>query len=89
MTESKTVVGAINEIYGKNLIADSIGEPLNNTDTFTKMSDDINSLLSIFKTNMMNAGVAVESSDKFKSLINKIKGLTEGEGNKGIPRGIY
>ena len=84
MTENKTIVGAINEIYGKKLIADSIGEPLNNTDTFTKMSNDINGLLSTFKTNMMNAGVVIESGDKFKSLIDKIKGLTEGEGNKGI-----
>ena len=84
MTENKTIVGAINEIYGKRLIADSIGEPLNNTDTFTKMSDDINNLLSTFKTNIMNAGIAVESGDKFKTLIDKIKGLTEGEENKSI-----
>lgn len=84
ITESKTVVGAINEIYGKKLIANAIGEPLKSTDTYAKMNNDINSLLSTFKTNMMNAGVTVESSDKFKSLINKIKGLTEGEGNKGI-----
>ena len=84
MTENKTIVDAINEIYGKRLIADSIGEPLNNTDTFTKMSDDINNLLSTFKTNIMNAGIAVESGDKFKTLIDKIKGLTEGEENKSI-----
>ena len=83
-TENKTIVGAINEIYGKRLIADSIGEPLNDTDTFTKMSDDINNLLSTFKTNIMNAGIAVESGDKFKTLIDKIKGLTEGEENKSI-----
>ena len=84
MTESKTVVNAINEIYGKQLIANAIGEPLNDTDTFTKMSTDINGLLSTFKTNMMNSGVVVDSSDRFKALIDKIKGLTEGEGNKGI-----
>ena len=84
ITESKTVVGAINEIYGKKLIANAIGEPLNSTDTYAKMNNDINSLLSTFKTNMMNAGVVVESGDKFKQLIDKIKGLTEGEGNKGI-----
>ena len=84
ITESKTVVGAINEIYGKKLIANAIGEPLNSTDTYAKMNNDINNLLSTFKTNMMNSGVTVESSDKFKSLIDKIKGLTEGEGNKGI-----
>ena len=81
MTESKTIVNAINEIYGKQLIANAIGEPLNDTDTFTKMSNDINELLSTFKTNMTNSGVTVESEDKFKALIDKIKGLTEGEGN--------
>ena len=74
-----------NEISnGKKLIADAIGEPLTEEDTFSAMSTDINGLLSTFKTNMMNAGTVVESGDKFKQLIDKIKGLTEGEGNKGI-----
>lgn len=74
-----------NEISnGKKLIADAIGEPLTEEDTFSAMSTDINGLLSTFKTNMMNAGTVVESSDKFKQLIDKIKGLTEGEGNKGV-----
>ena len=84
MTENKTIVGAINEIYGKEIIANAIGEPLDRSDTFTEMGNEINSLLSSFKTNMMNSGVTVESGDKFKQLIDKIKGLTEGEGNKGI-----
>ena len=91
-TNNKTVVGAINELLsnisnnesGKKLIANAIGEPLNSSDTFAEMSNDINNLLSNFKTNMMNSGVTVESGDKFKQLIEKIKGLTEGEGNKGI-----
>ena len=83
-TENKTVVGALVEIVGKKEIANAIGEPLAETDKFTEMSSEINGLLSTFKTNMMNAGVVVESGDKFKALIDKIKGLTEGEGNKGI-----
>ena len=83
-TENKTIVGAISEIVGKKEIANAIGEPLAETDKFTEMSSEINGLLSTFKTNMMNAGVVVESGDKFKALIDKIKGLTEGEGNKGI-----
>ena len=88
-SNKSSLVAAINELFqsannGKELIASAIGEPLSSNDTFSAMSNDINGLLSTFKTNMMNAGVAVESSDKFKSLINKIKGLTEGEGNKGI-----
>ena len=90
MTEEKgDLVGAINELFqsannGKELIANAIGEPVSADDTFSAMSNDINSLLSTFKTNMMNNGVIVESGDKFKSLIEKIKGLTEGGGNKGI-----
>ena len=84
-TENKdSLVAAVTEIYGKNIIAEAIGEPLAVTDTFNEMSSEINSLLSSFKTNMMNSGVTVESGDKFKQLIDKIKGLTEGEGNKGI-----
>ena len=88
-TDKSSLVGAINELFqsannGKELIANAIGEPLDSNDTFSAMSNDINGLLSTFKTNMMNSGVMVESSDKFKSLIDKIKGLTEGEGNKGV-----
>ena len=83
-TENKTIVGALAEIVGKKEIANAIGEPLAENDKFTEMSSEINGLLSTFKTNMMNAGVVVESGDKFKALIDKIKGLTEGEGNKGI-----
>ena len=69
---------------GKELIAEAVGEPLSKDDSFQDMSNDIKGLLSQFKTNMMNSGVVVESGDKFKVLIDKIKGLTEGEGNKGI-----
>ena len=96
-TETTTLVGAINELYntfnnkGKELIANAVGEPLQSTDSFQGLSNDINDLLSQFKTNMMNAGVVVDSGDKFKALIDKIKGLTEGEGNKGIQfaSGVY
>ena len=75
----------INEISnGKQLIADSIGEPLNAEDTFSAMSGDINGLLSTFKTNMMNNGITVESGDKFKSLIDKIATMVEEGEGKGI-----
>ena len=88
-TNDKTIVGAINELFqsannGKELIANAIGEPLNAEDTFSAMSTDINSLLSTFKTNMMNNGITVESSDKFKSLIDKIATMVEEGEGKGI-----
>ena len=87
-TNSKSIVGAINELFqsannGKELIASAIGEPLDASDTFSAMSNDINSLLSTFKTNMMNNGVTVGSRDKFKALIDKIATLADSEG-KGI-----
>ena len=47
-------------------------------ESFDEMSNDINGLLSQFKTNMMNNGVTVESSDKFKSLIDKIATIPVG-----------
>ena len=84
ITESKTVVGAINEIYCKKLIANAIGEPLNSTDTYAKMNNDINNLLSTFKTNMMNNGITVQSGDKFKLLIDKIATMVEEGSGKGI-----
>ena len=76
-SNKSSLVAAINELFqsannGKQLIANAIGEPLNSNDTFSAMSSDINSLLSTFKTNMTNIGVTVNSSDKFKSLIDKI-----------------
>ena len=87
-TNSQTLSGAINELFqsannGKELIASSIGEPLSADDTFQAMSNDINSLLSTFKTNMMNNGITVASGDKFKQLIDKISSLADNEG-KGI-----
>ena len=87
-TSSKTVIGAINELFqsannGKELIANAIGEPLDASDTFSAMSTGINSLLSTFKTNMMIAGVAIGSGDKFKQLIDKIATLAD-SGDSGI-----
>ena len=69
---------------GKQLIASAIGEPVSSEDTFQAMSDDINGLLSTFKTNMMNNGIAVESGDRFKSLIDKIATMVEEGSGKGM-----
>jgi hypothetical protein len=81
--------GKVNEAFtnannGKQLIANAIGEPVSADDTFSAMSNDINGLLSSFKTNMMNNGVTVESGDKFKSLIDKIATMVEEGSGKGI-----
>ena len=87
-TNKTNIVAAINELFlsannGKELIASAIGEPLNAEDTFSAMSTGINSLLSTFKTNMMNAGAAIGSGDKFKQLIEKLALLAD-SGDSGI-----
>ena len=89
LTNDKTIIGAINELFqnannGKELIANAIGKPISKNDTFSAMSNEINGLLSTFKTNMMNNGVTVESTDKFKTLIDKIATMVEEGGGKGI-----
>ena len=81
--------GRVNEAFtnannGKELIANAIGEPVSADDTFSAMSNDINGLLSTFKTNMMNNGITVESGDKFKSLIDKIATMVEEGSGKGV-----
>ena len=92
-TDAKdNMVQAINELAskidteiaeGKELIANAVGEPLTAEESFDEMSNDINGLLSTFKTNMMNNGITVESGDKFKALIDKIATLADNEG-KGV-----
>ena len=78
------IVDRVDNINNITKLANSIGNPITASDNVDEVCDKVNGLLSTFKTNMMNSGVMVESSDKFKQLIDKIKGLTEGEGNKGI-----
>jgi hypothetical protein len=82
--DQSSYVNAINEIVGKRIIANAIGEPLNSLDKWSDMESDINSLLSTFKTNMMNNGITVESGDRFKSLIDKIATMVEEGSGKGI-----
>ena len=69
---------------GKELIANAVGEPLTAEESFDEMSSDINGLLSTFKTNMMNNGITVESSDRFKALIDKVATMVEEGEGKGI-----
>ena len=71
-----SIVAALNEIYGKDIISNVMGKPLTNVDSFAEMGDKINSLLSTFKTNMLDKGVVVNDDDKFKALIDKIPDLT-------------
>ena len=78
------MVDRVDNAENMGKLANAIGEPVTANHSVDEVVEGLGEMLSTFKTNMMNSGVMVESSDKFKALIDKIKGLTEGEGNKGI-----
>ena len=90
--DKSNIINAVNSLMvdrvdnAENIgkLADAIGEPVTANHSVDEVVEGLGELLSTFKTNMMNSGVVVESSDKFKALIDKIEGLIEGEGNKGI-----
>ena len=90
--EKSDIISAVNSLMvdrvdnAENMgkLANAIGDPVTANHSVDEVVEGLGEMLSTFKTNMMNSGVMVESSDKFKQLIDKIKGLTEGEGNKGI-----
>ena len=79
------MVDRVDNAENMGKLANAIGEPVTANHSIDEVVEGLGEMLSTFKTNMMNSGVVVESSDKFKQLIDKIKGLTEGEGgNSGI-----
>ena len=69
-----SLVAAINELFqsannGKQLIANAIGEPLSSSDTFSAMSDKINTIKSDLKQVLTDEGVSVSNEDNMDSLI--------------------
>ena len=75
-TESKDLVGAINELFqnannGKELIASAIGEPVSSEDTFQAMSDKIIGIKEDLKTVLTDEGVEVEE-DNLANLVTKM-----------------
>lgn len=69
---TKTIVAALNEILGKDIICNAVGSPLLTTDTFAELGEKINVMVSDFKAKLLGLGVSVSSVDKLASLIEKI-----------------
>lgn len=69
---TKTIVKALNEILGKDIICNVVGSPLLTTDTFAQMGEKIHVMINDFKAKLLGLGVSVSSVDKLASLIEKI-----------------
>ena len=74
----RTIVAALNEIHGKDVISNAVGSPLLATDTFDVMGEKIKGLTADFKAKLLGLGVAVNSVDKIESLIAKMGGIDLG-----------
>ena len=81
-TEEKgSLVGAINELFqsannGKQIIADAIGSPLTEGDTFAAMGNSINGLTTNFRNALALKGVNAPG-DKFETLIRRIEEIVQ------------
>lgn len=78
------LVSAINEVFqsannGKDIIANAIGSPLVNSDTFSDMGSKIDTLTKTFQNNLSEKGIEVLPTDKIPSLINKVVGVNTGK----------
>ena len=69
---TKTIVAALNEILGKDIICNAVGSPLLTTDTFAELGEKINVMVSDFKAKLLGLGVSVSSVDKMAVMIEKI-----------------
>ena len=69
---TKTIVAALTEILGKDIICNAVGSPLLTTDTFAELGEKINVMVSDFKAKLLGLGVSVSSIDKLASLIEKM-----------------
>jgi hypothetical protein len=89
LTESKDLVGAINELFqsannGKELIANAIGEPLSSNDTFSAMSDKINNMKQELKDMLNDKGINVDTNASFDELMDSLINMNVGEVFPGI-----
>ena len=69
---TKTIVAALNEILGKDIICNAVGSPLLTTDTFAELGEKIHVMVNDFKAKLLGLGVSVSSVDKMAALIEKI-----------------
>ena len=81
---TKTIASALNEIRGKDIIANAVGDPLLNTDSYNDMGSKIRELTVKLKNKLLSNGITIAEYDKLNSLIEKIEVL----GGEGVGYGL-
>ena len=76
------LVAAINEVFqnannGKNIIANAIGSPLLNSDTFSVMGDKIESINTKFRNSLADKGVIIAGNESYDTLVNKLPDIKQ------------
>lgn len=87
---TKTIASALNEIHGKDIIANVVGDPLLSTDSYNDMGNKIRELTVKLKNKLLSNGISIAEYDKLNSLIEKIEAL-EGskEGGYNLAKQVY
>lgn len=77
-TESKTVVGALNELIGKDIIAEKFGSPLSFTDSWSGMGNKIETVENKLRTNLIGKDVDVSGVEDINGLVDKVEEIYQG-----------
>lgn len=85
-TESKEIVGAINEVFQsanniKNSWATVVGSPLVNTDSTAQLNSKTQTLKDTMATNLTSKGQSSQGTESLFDLISKIPNIKTGSGN--------
>lgn len=81
---NKNVEGALGELFqyandGKTSIANVVGSPTVSSDTFSKMTSDIQTQKNNLATNLTNKGQSAAGTETLKSLVDKVANVNTGK----------
>lgn len=87
--EKSNIISAVNSLITDRVsdnvnmskLANSIGTLVTASDNIDEVVTKVDDLTSQFKSKLLGLGVYIESSDRFKSLIEKVATLTVGDGS--------
>ena len=69
---------------GKNLIANVIGDPSVNTESFSQLANDLQNSKNNLASNLMNKGINATNSDSLKDLVQKVSTISSSGSGSNI-----